>query len=223
MVEAITQIVHTTTQYILVCAQSNSACDEIAIRLLQSLAKDQVLRIYAKGYDQESLDKRLAPISNLRGDSGFQIPSIEYMEQFRVVICTLGTSGCISRARKERTFDAKHFGFIFIDEAACIPEIVTLIPIAGVCTSRAKVHSKIILAGDPKQLDAVAHSKYSTKMGYKKSFMEFLFVLPCFQHDPNRMVQLKQNYRSHPAIIHLANHLFYDYALKASAPPGHLK
>lgn len=117
---------------------------------------------------------------------------------------------------------SSHFAYVFIDEAACIPESITFIPIAGVCSDPNKIHSQIVLAGDPKQLDAVVKSEYTTKLGYKTSFMEYLFEQTCYKRDsngdynPNRIVQLKKNYRSHAKIIHIPNQLFYGGILEAA-------
>lgn len=227
MVAAIREIVHTTQKNILVCAQSNTACDEITLRLRQVLKNEEMLRVYAKSFNKRSIDEKIAPISNLRADS-IVIPSLEDLYQFRVIICTILTAGCFTRVREESYYDPSHFDYVFVDEAACVPESVTLIPIAGVCSSPDKIHSQIVLAGDPLQLDAVVKSKYAAKLGYNVSFMEYLFKQTCYKRDsngdfnPKRIVQLKKNYRSHPAIIYMPNQLFYDGVLEAVASTGYL-
>lgn len=82
-----------------------------------------------------------------------------------------------------------------------------------------------MLAGDPKQLDAVTKSGYAAKLGYKTSFMEHLFERQLYKRNSatgnyNKMyiTQLVKNYRSHPAILHIPNVLFYDNKLQARAP-----
>lgn len=82
-----------------------------------------------------------------------------------------------------------------------------------------------MLAGDPKQLDAVTKSGYAAKLGYKTSFMEQLFERQLYKRNPatghfnkTYITQLVKNYRSHPAILHIPNILFYDNKLQASAP-----
>lgn len=42
------------------------------------------------------------------------------------------------------------------------------------------------------------------------------------QYDPKYVVQLINNYRSHPKIINMANHLFYKYELKCLGPSDSL-
>lgn len=101
--------------------------------------------------------------------------------------------------------------------------------IVGLCTSRERVHANIVLIGDPKQLDAVTKSKWSTEMGFKTSLFERLFNLPLYQRDAltgkyNRryITQLVQNYRSHRFILKIPNELFYENSLQAMASPGEL-
>lgn len=95
--------------------------------------------------------------------------------------------------------------------------------IIGLCTDYREVKASIILAGDPKQLDAVTMSKYARNLGFKTSFMEFLLKKTSYQrgvtgkYDPYCIVQLTKNYRSHPAILHTSNSLFYDGVLEAEA------
>lgn len=94
------------------------------------------------------------------------------------------------------------------------------------CTSYNKVHSSIILAGDPKQLDAVTRSSNAAGIGYKTSLMEHLANLPRYQkhaqrgYDTRYITQLVKNYRSHSAILRFPNTMFYGSSLQALAPPG---
>lgn len=78
------------------------------------------------------------------------------------------------------------------------------------------------------QLDAVTKSQYAERLGYKKSYMEFLqYNHPCYQRNketdqyhPNYIVQLTKNYRTHRHILNVANKLFYDGRLEAIAKEG---
>lgn len=130
LAEAIKEIVRTTEKNVLVCAHSNGACDEITNKLAETLRPSEVFRMYAKSYNKSHLSERIKPYSNLIEDE-FQFPSLKYMYEFRVVVCTIFTAGCITRAREDKIFDAGHFSFVFLDEAACAPETVSIIPIAG--------------------------------------------------------------------------------------------
>lgn len=131
IVAAVHEIVWTTKNCVLICAQSNAASDEITERLLDVLNSDEVFRMYAKSFDKEKISNRIKLNCNL-SNGDIQFPSLEYMYQFRAVICTLQTAGCIATARgKDKNFNSSHFSHVIIDEAACIHEIVTMIPIAG--------------------------------------------------------------------------------------------
>lgn len=85
-----------------------------------------------------------------------QIPSLEYTYQFRVVVTTLFTSSYFMQLRGNPKFDVNHFGYLFIDESACVQEAVTIIPIVA-CSSKHKIVSKVVLAGDPHQLAATGN------------------------------------------------------------------
>lgn len=132
VVAAIEKIVRTTKKYILVCAQSNAACDEIAQRLCKILTREQMLRMYSKSFDLDKLSATLRPYCNLvatdHGDE-FQYPCFEDLYRYRVLLCTLSTAGYLVR---DGSFKPNHFGFIFIDECASAHETMSLIPIAGI-------------------------------------------------------------------------------------------
>lgn len=131
LIAAIEEIVRSTENCVLVSAQSNSACDELTERLLNVLEPNEVFRMYAKSTNTVSMNSKIKPSCNLKcGEIKF--PSLNYLYQFRVVVCTLSTVGCLCRARgKDPHFDSSHFSHIFIDEAACVHEPVSMIPIAG--------------------------------------------------------------------------------------------
>lgn len=77
------------------------------------------------------------------------------------------------------------------------------------------------------QLDAVTKSIHAENLGFKKSYMESLFQQKCYginedtgEYNPQYIVQLKENYRSHPSILKIPNDLFYKGILKAAASSG---
>lgn len=130
IVGAILEIIESTEKCVLVTASSNAACDEIAQRLVKLLKRDQIFRLYAQSHDRNKVPQTIAPISNLR--ENFKLPSLLYLYQYRVVVCTLLTAGNLTRARgKDDHFDSKHFGFVIIDEAACAQCSALMVPIAG--------------------------------------------------------------------------------------------
>lgn len=118
-------------KFILVCAQSNTACDEIANRAINVLGPGKVYRMYAKSFSIEMIGQNIRKNCNVYQDK-IKFPSLEYLSQFPLVVCTLQIAGCIARAReKDPHFNSSHFSHIIIDEAACVHETVSMIPIAG--------------------------------------------------------------------------------------------
>lgn len=122
-----------TKDFTLVLAHSNTACDEICTRLIDVLGDGQLFRLYAKSFNITKVSDKIKPLCNLR-DGEFRFPSLSYVYQFRVVVMTLLTAGTLTRARGEAAdFESGHFNRIIIDEACCIHEPVSMIPIAGLC------------------------------------------------------------------------------------------
>ncbi|XP_031638515.1 putative helicase mov-10-B.1 [Contarinia nasturtii] len=215
LVASIEQIVLLTSKNVLVCAQSNGACDEIAERLTAVLCEDELFRLYAKTFDVCKLNPLLVPYSNWTGQE-FHYPSLKFLQKFRVLVCTLCTAGTLTRAG----ISANHFSYVFIDESASAFETMTLIPIAGLCTTVNKIHCSIILAGDPKQLDAVTKSEQAKELGFRTSFLERLCEHKLYQRNDGTtefngtyITQLIRNYRSHSSILKLPNELFYENTL----------
>lgn len=123
----------------LVCANSNAACDEITERLLNVLVYGEMFRLYAKSFNVRKVSDKIKPICNL--DEGkFRIPALKFLCKFRVLICTLPAAGCLTRAelnhsrRRQRYYEQQNslqFSHIIIDESASTHETETMIPIAG--------------------------------------------------------------------------------------------
>lgn len=70
-------------------------------------------------------------------------------------------------------------------------------------------------------------SKYAAELGYETSVMERLFNRRLYRKDqatstynPKYITQLVRDYRSHEAILHAPNVLFYDCSLQAKASKG---
>lgn len=141
MVCAIEEIVRSTdSDTVLVCANSNAACDEITERLLNVLSYGEMFRLYAKSYNVRKVSDQIKPICNL-DDGKFRIPALQFLCKFRVLVCTLPAAGCLTRAelsyprRQRRYFPTQNnpiqFSHIIIDESASTHETETMIPIAG--------------------------------------------------------------------------------------------
>lgn len=192
LVGAIEYIVQ-LNKHVLVCATSNSACDEICSRLLKILPKGIMYRLYSSSVQSEFIDSDLKRISNFSDDIHF-FPPLSYLYEFQVVCCTLATAGRLVQARADKAvFNEAHFDYVCIDECGSATEPAALIPIAGktsafhvyllwksfkttsfyfsgLCTSPKRIEATIVLAGDPKQLGPIVQSKMASNLGYGMFF-----------------------------------------------------
>lgn len=130
MVEAISQIVRNENEneFILACSTSNSACNEVAKRLIEGGITDKVFRIFSKSasFDTSSIPPCVLNASNLATREHY-FPSLDILCTYKVVVCTLTTAGRLSQGK----IDPRHFSHVFIDEAGSATESQTLIALAG--------------------------------------------------------------------------------------------
>lgn len=129
---AIKKIIQSSSdKYILVCASTNTACDEISLRLSKILDQGKVFRLYARSHNAARIDERIKPFCNYMDQC--VIPPLKFLYQFRVLVCTLSTSASLTRSRKtDITFQSDHFSHVIIDECASSHETNSMIPIAGI-------------------------------------------------------------------------------------------
>lgn len=116
-----------------------------------------------------------------------------------------------------------------IDEAGHGTEPETIIPLVWSWNSHL---TRIVLAGDPRQLGPVVHDKRALQHGLGVSLLERLMSMPPYvpdgidedgdpediQYNPQFVVKLVRNYRSHPALLTVSSRLFYSNQLVPSAP-----
>lgn len=119
--------------YVLICAQSNAACNELFERLLSTLRSNEILRLYAVGYDYNNVkNEGYLQFSNWDNRTRtFTMPELKFLYSFRVLVCTLAVAGNLTRANMNPSFKPDHFSHVIIDESACAHETITMIPIAG--------------------------------------------------------------------------------------------
>ncbi|KAJ6638543.1 putative helicase mov-10-B.1 [Pseudolycoriella hygida] len=221
IVEAILQIWKTQPySRILVCATSNSACDEIAQRILKYIPSHHkatktynLYRLYAA-----SINKDL-PVESVLNSSNFFdkfYPPLETLYQYRIIVGTLGVAGRLAQAR----FRSDFFTHLFIDECGSATESASLIPIAGICSSVGRLNVHVVLSGDPLQLGPILSSRTAEALGLGRSMIERLMDIDIYKKDPitNKynskvLTKLIINYRSHPSIIQISNKMFYDNEL----------
>ena len=100
------------------------------------------------------------------------------------------------------------FTHIFIDEAAQVMECESLIPI-----SLSNMDTRIILAGDHMQMNQELYSDQAKRCQIHLSLLQRLQ-----KHYPTpyaTKIILRENYRSHEAIVHFTSQLFYQNQLIA--------
>ncbi|XP_017487315.1 PREDICTED: putative helicase mov-10-B.1 [Rhagoletis zephyria] len=235
IVEAILQLyIRQPTCRILITAGSNSACDTVALKICEyfenhskliELSRERngqkglygkfkkpknILRVFAKSCsDRDDLLKKYANF--IRRE--IVTPSVEVLQKYNIIVVTLCTMG---RLRSGIIGDWP-FTHIFIDEAGAITEPETLVAITSANTKNCRV----IMSGDTKQLGPVIMSQVAAEFGLKHSLMERLVKRECYAvkedgtYDSTLQTRLRRNYRSHPEILRLFNHLYYKDELIA--------
>ncbi|KAJ8676504.1 hypothetical protein QAD02_012291 [Eretmocerus hayati] len=202
---------------ILVCTPSNTSADVVAKRLRVYLKAKLLHRMYSLSTDIDTIDKDLLDCCNYRNGevvmfSAYELPSI--------IVTTLCTCTRLIFLRLQPT----NFSFIFIDEAGQANEAETIIPFTlssnGSPEYKGRLHSQIILSGDPKQLGPTVFSRLAKPL-LSISMLERLMSSDPYKknrngdYNPNYITKLIENYRSHPAIIHTSNKMFYNGELRS--------
>ena len=137
-----------TEAKILLCAPSNSACDLLAQRLIsRGVGTPRTLfRLNAASRQPETMPESLKPYT-YDVEGAFTIPPIEDLRAFRVIVVT-----CISASILEGVgLPRGTFTHVFIDEAGQALEPEAFLPL-----SLATPETRVVLAGDPKQLGPVS-------------------------------------------------------------------
>lgn len=218
LVECVAQIVKLRPESrVLIATQSNSASDEIGVRLVEHVSKNKVYRFYSPSVLNPlngGPNKILKACSNLRGKK-VEWPTQEELKHFNVVISTLITSSRLAQS----DISAEHFDYIFVDEISCATEPEALVPIIGCGTSGSEVTASIVLLGDHKQLGPVLTSEeFAGALGLGMSLMERMMACETYKKNPKFderfVIQLLDNYRSHPAILKFSSDKFYDGTLR---------
>lgn len=134
LVAAIEEIVRDKRKenYVLVCSNSNAACDELFGRLLEIFDYHEVYRLYTVSHDSKNVDTEYLKLSNWDEHAkAFTMPELWHLYSVRVVVCTLAVASNLTRANISPAFKPDHFSHIIIDESCCNHETMTMIPIAG--------------------------------------------------------------------------------------------
>ncbi|GFZ08872.1 P-loop containing nucleoside triphosphate hydrolases superfamily protein [Actinidia rufa] len=213
IVEAILQLyIGQNNAQILVCAPSNSAADHILEKLIAEKAvearENEILRLNATTRPCEDIKPELDRFCYLE-ESIYKCPPLSNLMQYKIIISTYMSASLLYAEGIGRT----HFSHIFLDEAGQASEPETMIPLSHLCHKG----TVVVLAGDPMQLGPVIHSKDAESCGLGMSYLARLFECEFYNNlNENYVTKLVQNYRCHPAILHLPSELFYNGELIAS-------
>uniref|UniRef100_A0A803LMN9 Helicase MAGATAMA 3 n=1 Tax=Chenopodium quinoa TaxID=63459 RepID=A0A803LMN9_CHEQI len=200
------EVVNSSRKYrvrVLVCAPSNSALDEIVLRVLNTGVRDEndraynpkIVRIGLKAHHSVQavsmdylVEQKLAGLEGhldrqKQGAPGSDRDSIRasILDEAVIVFSTLSFSGSTIFSKLNRGFD-----IVIIDEAAQA-------------------------VGDPVQLPATVISTVAQNLGYGMSLFKR------FQKAGYPVLMLKTQYRMHPEIRSFPSQEFYDNALEDGA------
>ncbi|WVZ85631.1 hypothetical protein U9M48_032532 [Paspalum notatum var. saurae] len=214
--------------HVLVCAPSNSALDEIVLRVLKTGIRDEnnntynpkIVRIGVKAHHSVKavsmdylIQQKLSGVDRTldvgrRGAGEYDRIRDSILDEAAIVFSTLSFSGSSIFTRMTRTFDV-----VIIDEAAQAVEPAILIPLVHGCR-------QIFLVGDPEQLPATVISSTAQKLGYGTSLFKR------FQGAGFPVQMLKIQYRMHPEISTFPSKEFYEGVLQdgeglSKAKPWH--
>uniref|UniRef100_A0A8C1SFP2 RNA helicase n=1 Tax=Cyprinus carpio TaxID=7962 RepID=A0A8C1SFP2_CYPCA len=218
IVEAIKQVEKNIPHaYILACAPSNSAADQLCEKLITSQHVDsrKIYRLYASSRDPKYIPEVLKNNSNLEGEM-IVFPCKEDLMCYKILVSTLVTTGRLVSGG----FPVDHFSHIFVDEAGHAIESETIISVAGLLNAE---NGQLVLAGDPRQLGPILRSPLAINHGLDISLLERLmtqndlYKKDNMEFDKRYVTKLLLNYRSHPSILKVPNELFYDGELVACA------
>jgi helicase MOV-10 len=176
MIECVLQILqHKPNSHILITTQSNSACDEIGVRLLQYVQAHQLFRYFSQSQAKSNKDKNTEELrkSSTIANGSFKHPTNEEFYSYKIVIVTMVTCNRLVMNK----FGRKHFNFIFVDECCAAMEPECLIPIVGLGMEHEKVNASIVLVGDPKLLGPKVDSNQATAMNLGKKYSSLRHLL----------------------------------------------
>ena len=224
LVEAIYETLHREIQ-VLVCAQSNTAVDWIAEKLV-----DRGVPVLRIGHPSKVNDKMLSftyerrfeahpdypqlwairkAIRELRGQSRHhangrhekiarlkdRAQEIEFHIR-NTLLSEARVVACTLAGSASPLLAGERYATLFIDEAAQALEAACWIPMHRV--------SRVVLAGDPCQLPPTAKSVAAQRGGLAVTLIERLVA-----HKPEVVTLLRTQYRMHEAILHFPGNWFY--------------
>lgn len=177
----------------LLCAHTNSAVDNVLLRLKREFPGLPFVRCGSSGVHS---DLQAHAVS--RGTTWASVAQVqEFAARHALVACTCASAG------SELLVTSQEFDTVIIEEASQATECSLWAPLL-------RCKGRFVLVGDVKQLaPLVRSSKAREVMG--TSLLERLALA-----HPNAVVELKEQYRMNADIETVANTLFYNHRLHSS-------
>ncbi|KAG7205187.1 hypothetical protein KM043_018276 [Ampulex compressa] len=219
LVEAICQIWKQKASHrILICTPSNKAADEIAIRLLKFIPPREILRMYSSSRKRDTVLRDIHVCANFVENEVIFLPYQIFLLK-KIVITTFVNCTRLNGLRLQ----SDYFSHIILDEVSQSTEPEALIPITLMGKKneyqKGELHAQVVIAGDHYQLGPTVKSKAIQHL-LGISILERMMRLEPYQkiddkYNPYYITKLTRNYRSHKAILHIPNKLFYEDDLQA--------
>ena len=194
---------------LLLCAPSPFAADILCSRLSAIAPDVGILRVSDPRRAAATVKEDVLPFCATWLDAQtVEVPQRVAEAGLRVVVATCASAALLSQLTVVRLllpFDA-----VLVDEAGQATAAETLIALAPpLATSR----SVILLAGDPRQLGPVVHSRAAATLATSLLERFASAATEACDDSRRRVTKLARNYRSHPDVLALPSQLFYDSAL----------
>uniref|UniRef100_A0A7E4ZZ34 DNA replication ATP-dependent helicase/nuclease n=1 Tax=Panagrellus redivivus TaxID=6233 RepID=A0A7E4ZZ34_PANRE len=189
---------------VLITAYTNSAVDNMLLRLRKVVPEEKLLRIGGNAstsrhpeMGQMTLDSR---IGQLKGSKNLVGDARALLKSFPVVGTTCLTAGNHSYFEWRPKFD-----YVIVDEAALCLQSAIIKPLL--------LGHRFVLVGDPCQLEPLVISTEAKEAGMAVSLMERLEPVAA---QANCLVRLNEQYRMNDQICALSSDLFYDGLLRCA-------
>ncbi|XP_038676798.1 probable helicase with zinc finger domain isoform X7 [Scyliorhinus canicula] len=217
LAQAVKQLVQDPDKRILFCTYSDTAADNFVKDYLSPIFENdasdfRLLRIYHKSKCVKTVHPTVQRYCLIaRNQSAFLLPRKEDILRCQVVVTTVSSSKYLCCADLQHGY----FTHILVDDASRAIECETIMALG-----LADKTTRIVLAGDPMQLNPVVYSEFARERNLHISLIKRLSQL--YPPDFCCHVSLTEQYRSHEVIISLASELFYSGNLTAnSKQPTH--
>lgn len=211
IVACVMKIIRKSNCKILICSKSNTCINEITVHL-NSLSIENRFQLVRFG-NQERISKEVMQVSlnqlanqylnNTTENNNFQRAKMAVIQMADVVCTTINSSYDLINEYK------KHFDVCFIDEASQFTDSDLMIPVLS-------GFRKLVLIGDPKQLQPNVNAKELKNLNFEVSLLERMVKICDSKTKKNPVLTLTIQHRMNPEIFKFPNQYFYDNKISTS-------